>query len=210
MTASSRTLDALLKIEKGKFFQMGPDICRGGRAGFTIQNLSKLLRSGNVLEPKPGTRGFREYPELPFLRLDRTLGRPLRDLELYHAYWLVSAATKDLFTSLDADGFAFLKCNVFTEQGEPGPEYWLCDVTRVLDALDDESSAVKIMHGPLGKWYDFSGGAKLVFRHEVVGSARVFRLSYNALSAFSDRQMKDACKSAGLKGIHFRDATALL
>jgi hypothetical protein len=210
MTALSPTQAALLKKEKGKFFGMGADVRRGGRPGFVIHNLSKILRRGNVLEPRPGTRGFPDYPEPPLVRLDQTLGRPPRDLEIYHCYWLVSSAAKNLFTSVDPEGFAFVQCKVVTEHWEPGPEYWLCDVTRVLDAVDDERSLVKIKHDSLGKRYDLSGGAKLVFIEELIKSAHIFRLSYYALAVFCDQQMKDACKKAGLKGISFRDATELL
>jgi hypothetical protein len=208
MPVSNPNQDALLKREKGKYFSIGPNF-RGGRAGFVIQNLSKLPLNGNVLEPKRGTRGFPEYPEPPLLCLHRKLGRPLRDIELYHAYWLISASAKAVFTSLDPEGFAFLKCNVFTELG-PGPEYWLCDIIRVLDAVDDENSSVKITHDSLGKWYSFVGRENLIFQHEVVGLAHIFRLSYHTLSAiFCDRRMKEACKSADLKGLRFGDATGL-
>jgi Immunity protein family (Imm11) len=209
MTALSLTESVLLKREKGKFFKMGADVRRGGKAGFAIENLSKLLRGGNVLEPKLGTRGFPEYPEPPLIRLDKTSGRPLRDLELYHCYWLISLAAKNVFTSVDPEGFAFVQCNVVNERWEPGPEYWLCDVTRVVDAIDDERSSVKIKHDSLGKRYDLSGRTKLVFVEDRVKASHVFRPSYYALDVFCDRQMKNACKSAGLKGISFRDAIEL-
>lgn len=211
MTESNSTRDALLKREKIDFFSVRPDRRGRGRPGFTIPNLSKLPLEGNVLEPKYGSRGFSEYSELPLLRLDKTLGGPLRDIEPFHAYWLVSKVAKEVFTSVDPEGFAFVKCNVFTEHWEPGPEYWLCDVIIVLDAVDDAKSSIKIEHDSLGKRYSFigvEGEVKLVFRHEVIGSAHIFRLSYHTLSAvFCDRRMKDACKSAGLKGIKFGKAT---
>ncbi len=207
MTEARLTGNALFKREKGKFFSMGPSLRGTRRAGFEIQNISKLPRQGNVLEPQYGARGFPAYPEPPLLRIMPKLGRPLRDIEHYHAYWLVSGAAKDVFTSLDAEGFAFMKCSVFTEHWEPGPEYWLCDVIRVLDAVDEENSIIRIEHDFLGKRYSFLGGASLIFRHEIVGLSHIFRLSYHTLSAvFCDQKMKGACKSAGLKGIQFGDA----
>ncbi len=88
-----------VSLTRNALFSMSPKMRRAGRAGFEIQNISKLPREGNVLEPKRGTRGFPEYPEPPLLRIMPKLGRPSRDMEHYHAFWLVSGSAKDVLTS---------------------------------------------------------------------------------------------------------------
>jgi hypothetical protein len=161
-----------------------------------------------------GRRGFRDYPEVPRFLFDKKVGRSPRDLELFHAYWLVSDRTKSVFEAVDPAGFAFLACDVRLPRGDyDGPPYWLCDVVRVLDALDEAQSHLKIgiredrAYSDFGKkYYSFSGGRELVFRDDAIGDAHVFRIEYLQAVVICDQTMKDACKAGGLKGIKFDGA----
>lgn len=94
-----------------------------------------------------------------------------------------------------------------------GPKFWLCDVVRVLDALDEWQSHLRIGirddirfvdHGQ--KYYEFLiCGGKLVFREAAIGNAHIFRMAYADHAVICDQEFKDACKSEGLRKIKFRD-----
>src|SRR5262249_52350149 len=105
--------------------------------------------------------------------------------------------------------FAFVKCDTHFADGAPGPCYWLCDVLRVVDAVDEKKSRLKIYEDQEGKAYSLTGSATIAFKDDVVGLARVFRPSHYEVAVFCDQQLKEACKAAGLKGISFRNAAKL-
>jgi Protein of unknown function (DUF1629) len=159
-----------------------------------------------ILGPEPEQRGFPNYPEPPRLLFDKTLGRPPRDLELCSEYWLISDRLKTVLEAVDPAGVAFVRCEVRLRGGEPGPTYWLCDVVRVLDAVDEMASRLGIYDARGRKIYSLAGGASLVFKEDVVGSAHIFRMAYLKPQVIGDQQLKDSCKAAGLKGITFVDA----
>ncbi len=135
------------------------------------------------------------------------LGDLPRDFENLFGIWIVSEALKRVFESVDPEGFTFVACDFTLADGTTGPQYYFCGVLRTLDALDEDASRLKIKVGDYlnGKFYKFSGGANLVFRKEVVGSAHVFRTPFSE-TVFCDRVLHDALKAADLKGIALRDA----
>ena len=94
------------------------------------------------------------------------------------AYWLISDKMTTVFEGVDPDGFALARCSVLMADGTPGPAYWLCDITRV----------------------------NLVSKEDVVGSAHIFRMAHRDPTVICDQRLKDTCKTAGLKGIKFKDA----
>ncbi|WP_407194057.1 imm11 family protein [Bradyrhizobium sp. STM 3566] len=148
---------------------------------------------------------------------DKKVGSLPYDLELCYHWWLISDRTKAVFEGLDSEAFVFVPCSVRMPHGiYDEPKYWLCDVVRVLDALDESQSRLRIGirndvryidHGQ--KYYDLSVGDKLVFREEAIGNAHIFRMAYHDAGIICDQDLKDACKSAGLKRINFRDVLKL-
>jgi hypothetical protein len=186
-----------------RFYRVG--ITLDGRLpGIVLENRETLLQGMRILR---GSRpGFPQLPEAPRYVIDPKLGAPPHDLEQDQGYWLVSDRMKQVLEQVDADAFSFVKCDVQLRNGGPGPVYWLCDVMRVLDALDEAKSRVNIYTNSLNqKVYDLlvPQGATLVFRDEVVGSAHIFRMAYYDPGIICDGVLKDACKRAGLKGIRF-------
>jgi Immunity protein family (Imm11) len=151
---------------------------------------------------------------VPRSLFDKSAGRLPQDLEEVGAYWLVSDRTKSVFEAVDPAGFAFLACDVRPPSGDyDGPGYWLCDVVRVLDALDEARSRLKIgiredkAYSDFGKkYYSLAGGRELVFRDDAIGDAHVFRMEYLQPVVICDQTLKDACKAGGLKGIEFDGA----
>jgi hypothetical protein len=51
-----------------------------------------------------------------------------------------------------------------------------------------------------------SGFEVLVFKEAVIGDAHVFRMAYREIAVVCDDTLRNACKAAKLKGLHFRDA----
>jgi Immunity protein family (Imm11) len=185
---------------------MDPRLTGGRAAGDRIENKMTLTQGRGVLYPPIGARGFPAYSEPPRVLIDKKFGRPLRDLEECNGYWLIPDRMKKVLESVDAEGFTFVECEVYLRGGEPGPRYWLCDVVRVLDAVDEEASRLRIYDEQDYKSYSLMGGANLVFNEHVVGSAHIFRMAYLEPVVICDWALKEACKAAALKGIAFHDA----
>ena len=197
------------KPKARKFYRVGPDSRLTGPIGFGLQNQEVLAQGRQILTPSPGGRGFRPYPETPRLLIDKRRGRAPFDLESCNAYWLISDRTKKVFEAADAEAFGYVRCDVQFADGTVGPEYWLCDVLRILDAVDETKSRLKIYEDQAGKVYSLMGGASIAFKADVVRLAHIFRPVHYEVATFCDQQFKDACKAAGLKGIAFKEAAEL-
>lgn len=197
------------RARKRRFYAIGPDFRVGRGPGFRVEDES-------VLPP------YREYrlpastPHVPYV-FDKSVGSMPYDLELCYHWWLISDRTKAVFERLDPEAFVFVPCDVRMPHSRyEGPNYWLCDVARVLDALDESQSRLRIGirddvgyidHGK--KYYELCCDSKLVFKEDVVGGAHIFRMAYADAKIICDQEFKDACKSAGLRRIRFRDVSRL-
>lgn len=187
---------------------MSHDYVKGGSPGLELVNQQVLLATTGrgVLGPPSGQRGFPDYPEPPHFRLNRKLGRDLRDLEQYGEYWLVSAKLKDLLEAMAPQACAFCPCLTSLVDDSPGPEYFLCDVLQVLDSVDETRSKVTVKYTKSGrKTYQMSGLVSLVFNLEVTHDHHLFRPAYLTQEVICDDELKRACKAASLKGIKFRE-----
>jgi len=174
--------------------------------GWEMENLAVLAGGRQVLIPPPG-RGFVPFPEPPRLVIDKSLGRAPTDWELFHDYHLVSDRMKSLLEALDMEGVRFVRCETRYRDGRAAPTYWLCDVVRVLDAVDEAKSVLEIEYPTPGrKVYNLRGRSSLVFKEDSVGAAHIFRLLFYP-TIVCDQVAKDACKEAGMRGIGFTDAT---
>lgn len=183
--------------------------------GVRFDNLRQLRSLPRViLRPEGG--GFPPMLEQPQMTYDPSTGPEPRDLELgFCGYWLVSERLHDVMCSVDSCAFAFVEVDYRLADGIKGPRRFLCDVVRELDALDEESSRLKIKVDDeyvRGKFYSLGGGASLAFRREVLGKSHVFRVPFNP-SVFCDREFKGAVHDAGMlqdaeiSGISFIDAS---
>ncbi len=194
-------------FEKGHFFIIEPGYWGGGKIpGLEIANENRLALPGaHTVEPPNGDPN--QYPERPHLvHMPQQCGLP-RDFENLCGIWIVSEALKCVFESVDPDGFVFVACDFTLADGSPGSQLYFCGILRTLDALDESASWVKIETGDFvnGKYYDHSGGASLIFKEEVVGSAHVFRTPF-ALTVFCDRMLYDAVNAADVAGVELLDA----
>ncbi|MEA9557809.1 DUF1629 domain-containing protein [Xanthomonas nasturtii] len=206
------------KPQKGEFYILMPDLEYGPELGVVFENVKKLLVPPRlILRPNEG--GFPTLPERPRLIYDPSKGVMPKDLEAgFSGYWLVSERLHQVFSTVDPEGFSFVECDFLMTDGTQGPRYFLCDVVRVLDALDEEQSEVEIEISDdfvNGKFYDLTGGASLAFRKDVVGNSHVFRTPFSAdYYVICDRTLLDAVREAGIggtrkssNGLWFRDVT---
>ncbi|EJN15807.1 Protein of unknown function (DUF1629) [Bradyrhizobium sp. YR681] len=188
---------------------MGPDFGVGGKPGYWLEDES-------ILPPYKVFRLPASTARAPFV-FDKSIGSLPYDLEPYYGWWLISDRTKVLFEALDPEAFVFVPCDVRVPQGSyHGPGYWLCDVVRVLDALDESQSRliIRTEDDPRSlkfgkKVYLTMPGSKLVFTEAAIGEAHIFRMAHSESDVICDQEMKDACKAAGLKRIRFDNVSKL-
>ena len=212
-TALPATIASTCK--KREFFVVEPASWSNGQGtGIKIANEEKLLDPGmNTMNPPDGEAG--QYPERPHLIHVPELGGMPRDLEEISGIWITSTALKRVFESVDPFGFAFAPCEFTLADGSPGPQYFLCDVIRSLDALNEDASRVKIKYehdhqtGEELRFYSVAGGASLVFNEEIVAGAHIFRQERIGLGPICDRVLFDALNAASFNGVRLRDAADL-
>ncbi|MFY2028323.1 imm11 family protein [Achromobacter xylosoxidans] len=196
---------------KGEFFLIDAGVLENGRVpGIEIANEGKLIDPGmNVVARPDGMPD--QYPERPHLVHVPAKGAMPRDLEALAGIWIVSEPLKQLFEQLDAEAFAFVACDFSLADGSPAPPYYLGNVLRRLDALDEASSRVRIkldhnyQTGENEKLYSLVGGASLVFKQDVVGAAHIFRQDRMGAPPICDRAMFDALRAANFSGVRLRD-----
>jgi len=201
------------KPKKGEFYILMPDMRSGGRGhGVEFENEKAVPFPAYLSEPSE-RGGLAELKETPRLRYDSRIGDMPNDMHSgFKDYWLVSEPLKQVLQSVDPDGFAFVRCSFLLEDGSEAPSHYLCEVVRMLDAIDEAASTVKVLTGyPNGKYYSLAGGANLAFKNDVIGDAHVFRTPYSS-EAFCDRFFRDALiehgfgKSPRTRGVWLIDA----
>ncbi|WP_238294722.1 imm11 family protein [Caballeronia novacaledonica] len=197
-----------------KFFVMGDDVRGGGKGhGVRMENEDALKYPGFIVFVRAPQPGFSYFTEKPRLIYDKRAGRMPRDLESYAGYWLVSERMRQVLEDVDAEGFAFAECSFILPDGSTGPQYYLCDIVRTLDALDENASKVLVQidkdhdTGEEFRIYCIISTTKLVFREDIVGSSYIFRQVRLATGGgvICDAALRAACKAAGLTGIQFED-----
>lgn len=196
---------------KGKFFLIDVSFLGNGRVpGIEITNEEKLIHPGmNVISHPNGMPD--QYPERPHLLHVPDKGGMPRDLEELAGIWIVSEPLKQLFEQIDPEAFAFVECDLSLADGSPGPQYYLGNVLRRIDALDEASSHVKIkldhnyQTGEDEKLYSLVGGASLVFKQDAVGEAHIFRQDHMGAPPICDRAMFDTLRAANFSGVRLRD-----
>lgn len=110
-----------------------------------FENEDALLATPRlILLPKAG--GFPPLRETPRLVYRERQGVPPQDLEGgLSGYWLVSEHLRQVMEEIDPDAFVFADTDYRLEDGSKGLTYFLWDVVRTLDALDEEASQLDIV-----------------------------------------------------------------
>lgn len=170
--------------------------------GVEFVNEGKLRPAGQAYV-RPDAGGFPAFAELPIFR-ETLPGHTLKDFNSsFEGYWLVSEGLKEVLESVDRDGLKFAPTRFLQADGSEGRKFYLCDVSRSLDAVDEDASDLRIITEgfPKGKFYRVAGGASLAFKREVVADAHIFRLEFNDALIVCDRRMRDALIERGYGGI---------
>lgn len=82
---------------------------------------------------------------------------------------------KAVLQAVDREAFALLECDIRSPDGTRQPSRWLCDVVRVLDAVDEAQSTVKVGVADNGsKYYRLGSNDKLVFKDSGIEGAHIF------------------------------------
>lgn len=181
--------------------------------GVRFVNEDKLRPPGQGMV-RPDARGFPSFSELPMF-LATLHEHALRDFySSFEGYWLVSERLKRVLESVDLQGVQFASTRFVQSDGSEGDKFYLCDVARSLDAVDEDSSDVRILTEgfPKGKFYRVAGGASFAFKRDVVQGVHIFRLEFNESLVVCDRRMRDALIEQGFgvmggdSGMTFYDA----
>lgn len=156
--------------------------------------------------------GFPVDMPKPVLLTENEHGRlPLKDFEpAFGDFWLLSEPAKKLLEETDSESFVFCPVEIRTTGAgrDPGPRRF-CDVTRFLDAIDEESSTLRVT--------DYGRGRRLVqienpksthFRRSRIGSAHVFRSVHNP-ECYCSSHFRDTVRSSCLNGLGFLPAGVL-
>lgn len=121
---------------------------------------------------------------MPRFTLDAALGRTaLLDFESFGArVWLVSSRAKAFLENQDSSAFVFEPALIAQNATANRVEnYWLMDVIRQLDALDEFASNEPVRTlGDGTKFIRMPIGCAAIYRRRVVEPHKVFRLTYNA------------------------------
>ena len=199
----------------GEFFKLRPDVRRGGKGHGVVFENEKVLLTPPRLILRPEGGGFPPLGETPRLVYHPREGVPPQDLEGgMSGYWLVSERLRQVMEAIDPDAFAFADADYRLPDGSKGPAYFLCDVVRTVDALDEDISQLTIEVSEefeAGKYYDLTGDVRLAFKRDVLEAAHVFRLPFHG-GVFCDRVFKEAVEEAGIvtaggsSGLWFSDA----
>ena len=201
---------------KGEFFLIDSSFREDHQVpGIEIANEDKLIKPGMYVISRPNGDPD-QYSERPHLAHLPEKGPPPRDLEELAGIWIVSKPLKQVLEQIDAKAFAFVACDFSLADGSQGPQYFLGNVLRNLNALDEALSKVKIkfehnyMTGEDEKFYSIVGGASLVFNRDMVGrDTHVFRQEMMGAPPICDRVMFDALSDHCFSGVRLRDATDL-
>ena len=130
--------------KKGEFFELRPDARRRGK-GHGVVLRTSLLKTLQISSCVP-IRGFPPLRETPRLVYYPSEGWPPEDLEAgMSGYWLVSGRLREVMAAVDPGAFAFRETDYRLADGAMGGPYFLCDVIRTIDALDEAASQLKII-----------------------------------------------------------------
>jgi hypothetical protein len=203
---TSRTQRRKPKVPK--LYHVGPDYRIRTPPGLRMENIA-ALGAGPLLRSPPGQRGIPVLAESPRLLIDKTLGRAPVDWEPFLDFLLVSARMKSVLETLDSEGVQFVRCETRSLSGDAAPAYWLCDIVRLLDVVDEERSNIEILEpGTKFRRYNLMNNiCHAVFRAEVIGSAHIFRPRFLESRIFCSQEMRNACTAAGLRGFRFAETS---
>jgi hypothetical protein len=177
-------------------------------ASFYVAN--KIVKDLDISPFQPSqVFEYREIlSETPIFQFrNRSFAKSLQDFEISGGPWLVSQRMKDLLDAFDPESFDAVLCKTLLKKGDPGPDHWLLNVTRVVDAIDTERSVFKTVDLGNGKiFYDFLGLATRRYREDIDPKLHIFRTFHCEFDILVDNEFRHMCKTEKITGVQFYKA----
>ncbi|WP_432593004.1 imm11 family protein [Stenotrophomonas maltophilia] len=199
-----------------QFYRIRPDFYGSGRdlvLAFGLPDSTTEVGSSDGLV---AIEGFGSNLEVRSLNRCRLLLGPPRDLEPWmDGQWIVSERLYNVMKYVDEESFSFSKLRCYQLDDGSVADYYICNVTRTVDALDEDASrlGVEISDYDGEKYYRLLGQICLRFKREALGSISVFKLPFHG-AVFCDVVFKDAVEETGrlagrpFSGISFERVTS--
>ncbi|WP_232627719.1 imm11 family protein [Methylobacterium sp. Leaf118] len=173
--------------------------------GLILINESTISTSGDptfVLRDS-SVRGFPPTKEVPYIKYIKSRGRKPKEFEKFRDFWLITNRVKEFLESVDAEAFVFMSCRTCIEGHESDGEYWICDVVRTINALDELKSDISIDYVGGKKLYNLIGSERYLFLEEKIQSNIIFRMQFAWHKVICNDIFREKCQKKQIKGLTF-------
>lgn len=189
-------------MKERQYFQLKPDMSLAAKPWYVWENRDEILE-GWVSDERAPFAGL-DLTNIPKFKFDKKVNpQSLRDsYKLFLAMQLVSERLKKLLLEIDPEAFIFHPVEMdYSNFDEPGPQFWLCDVVRFLDCVDEERSQIKYQEGiPMKNYFRL---INVTMKPEAIGESHVFRLKYAVLKQIVDDIFVEYMVKEKIKGFSF-------
>lgn len=192
----------LIKMAERQYFQLKPDMSLAAKPWYVWVN-EEEMRKGVSTDRNLPFGGLHMDPPPKFYFDKKVAPRKLRDAYIVHVgMWMVSERLRDLLKNIDSEAFVFSPVDIdYSNFDEPGPRFWLCDVVRFLDCVDERRSKIKYQEGiPMKNYLRL---IDVTMDPEKIGEAHVFRLKYAVLKQIVDDVFVEYMVKEKIKGFSF-------
>lgn len=141
---------------------------------------------------------------VPVISFKRPASRLLDAYSTYFYCWLISEKAKNALEDVDAHGFAFYPVQIEPESSSM-PSYYLCDMVRLLDCVDELKSTIRYQQDSPFK--NYLGLKQVVFLEERVGRAHAFRLFYAPTRRIADDVLRKRIDELKITGFDWESLT---
>lgn len=188
--------------QERKYFEIFPDMNLSSAPTLVWVNEAQM-RSGFSFNRQLPFCGL-NMQTVPVITFDRSKKRGgLKDA--YggpHHMWFVSDRLKQLMEQVDQHAFDFAATQVdYSNFEKPGQAYWLCNLKRQLDCIDDENSKFTLYDEVDFKAYKALIAVKM--RAEVIGDSHAFRLAHKYGTEIFDDVFVRAMTAAKIRAWRF-------
>lgn len=139
--------------------------------------------------------GLPTFAERPVFVFDRAI-KSMPPFEIYEGRrdtLLVNERAKARLESVDPSAFAFAEVETRLSTGEMGPQYWICDAIRALDAFDVEASeGAQVTHFSPRRFMISPYRENNVFKRSAIGGGHFFRLLHSPRGIYCDASARAA------------------